>query len=292
MDLSETYKRERKELQAKIQSLKHGIPKGDKKKKKMVAAEIAILEAELAAKHEKELAELLKSGDAESTTTETEVSNVPQPAENGISNEEIPEQRVKVSKAQKRRDKKANKEKERSVEIAKQEIENLSGSRLVESNKLNKILSERGLAVHEVPSDGDCLYKAVEHQLSTLNIRQTTVEELRRETADYMSSHVDDFIPFLTDPNSGEVMTRDQYDKYCSDVANTPAWGGHVEIQALSHICGKPIEVIQAEGPSVITGDGDSESKLMLSYHRHIYGLGEHYNSVVQKDVTSEDTGE
>lgn len=292
MDVSESQKRERKELQAKIQSLKHGIPKGDKKKKKMVAAEIAILEAELAAKHEKELVEFSKSNGPEITAAETEVSNVSRPEENGVFSEEMPERRAKATKAQKRRDKKANKEKERLAEIAKQEIENLSGSRLVESNKLNKILSERGLAVYEVPSDGDCLYKAVEHQLSTLNIRHTTVQQLRKETSEYMSSHADDFIPFLMDPNSDEIMTRDQYDKYCGEIATTPAWGGHVEIQALSHICGRPIEVIQAEGPSVITGGGDSDSKLILSYHRHIYGLGEHYNSTVQKDVASEDTGE
>ena len=42
-------------FKAKIQHLKHSIPKGDKKKKKDVTAEIAILEVELSAAHEKEL---------------------------------------------------------------------------------------------------------------------------------------------------------------------------------------------------------------------------------------------
>lgn len=45
-------------LQSKIQSLKKTASKGDKKKKKEVAEEIAKLEQELDEKHEKELAEL------------------------------------------------------------------------------------------------------------------------------------------------------------------------------------------------------------------------------------------
>ena len=44
-----------KSVSATITKLKHSIPKGDKKKKKEVTAEIAILEAELQQKHEDEL---------------------------------------------------------------------------------------------------------------------------------------------------------------------------------------------------------------------------------------------
>lgn len=39
---------------AKIQALKRSVPKGDKKKKKEIAAEIALLEAKLDEKHDKE----------------------------------------------------------------------------------------------------------------------------------------------------------------------------------------------------------------------------------------------
>ncbi|KFM82157.1 OTU domain-containing protein 6B, partial [Stegodyphus mimosarum] len=76
-------------------------------------------------------------------------------------------------------------------------------------------------------------------------------------------------------------MSEEQYIKYCEDIVKTSSWGGHVEIQALSNICGKPMEVIQAEGPSVIAGDEHDSPRLIISYHRHVYGLGEHYNSVV-----------
>jgi len=40
---------------AQIQQLKHSISKGDKKKKKDITAQIAVLEAELEARHEQEL---------------------------------------------------------------------------------------------------------------------------------------------------------------------------------------------------------------------------------------------
>jgi len=43
---------------AKIQSLKHSVPKGDKKKKKEVALEIAKLEEELTNRQKQELAVL------------------------------------------------------------------------------------------------------------------------------------------------------------------------------------------------------------------------------------------
>lgn len=41
----------------KIQSLKHSVPKGDKKKKKEITLEIAKLEAELEERHKKEINE-------------------------------------------------------------------------------------------------------------------------------------------------------------------------------------------------------------------------------------------
>ena len=45
-------------VEGQIQKLKHSVSKGDKKKKKEVTAQCAILEAELDEKHEKELEEI------------------------------------------------------------------------------------------------------------------------------------------------------------------------------------------------------------------------------------------
>lgn len=56
MTLEQKHKRERKELQAKIQALKKSVAKGDKKRKKDVTHEIAQLEADLDRRHQEEIA--------------------------------------------------------------------------------------------------------------------------------------------------------------------------------------------------------------------------------------------
>lgn len=48
-------------LLGKIQSLKHSVPKGDKKKKKEITLEIAKLEAEQDERHNKEIEEFNKN---------------------------------------------------------------------------------------------------------------------------------------------------------------------------------------------------------------------------------------
>ena len=45
-------------FQAKIQKLKNSVPKGDKKKRKEVNAQVELMEAELAKKHAKDLEKL------------------------------------------------------------------------------------------------------------------------------------------------------------------------------------------------------------------------------------------
>ena len=99
-------------FQAKIQVLKKSASKGDKKKKKETTEEIARLEFELNEKHDKELKELSDQTSIEkSETPDAQVEAVT----DGLGDIEIKEN--KVSKAQKRRDKKAEKEKERLEDI-------------------------------------------------------------------------------------------------------------------------------------------------------------------------------
>ncbi|XP_055927885.1 deubiquitinase OTUD6B-like [Argiope bruennichi] len=292
-DILTQQKKEKKELLAKTQKMKHGIPKGDKKKKKEVTAEIAQLISDLDIRHDEELKEfqaktasgnlpelhdVCENLNRASVQHEENSENL---CDNSFEDSRFLGASQKLSKAQKRRNKKSLKEKEREKAIAEQELENLTGNRFIESKEIAKKLSERQLIIHEVPSDGNCLYAAIEHQLSALNLEKLTVESLRELTSKYLLSHKEEYLPFLTDPDTGDILSDEQYVKYCEDIRNTTAWGGQIEIQALSKICGKPIEVIQAEGPSIIAGDETSSPKLIISYHRHAYGLGEHYNSVV-----------
>ena len=97
-------------------------------------------------------------------------------------------------------------------------------------------------------------------------------------------------MPFLSDPGTGEPLSEDGFEDYCEKVAKSTTWGGQLEIRALANEFGTPIEIIQADGPVINVGGQEygSESPLILSYHRHFYRLGEHYNSVVDKVGDSE----
>ena len=104
-DMEARHTREKKELQEKVEELKKSIMKADKKKKKEVNSEIARLEGDLNEKHSAELMEQMLDG----VTIEEEKE------EKGVQEEEKVETKQsnggqRVSKAQKRRDKKAEKE--------------------------------------------------------------------------------------------------------------------------------------------------------------------------------------
>lgn len=284
--LAKQHRKEKKDLQAKIQSMKNAVPKNDKKRRKQLTEDIAKLEAELTQKHENELKQFQNSSSVE------EVSDAMDSVSLANDEEKIDSSvQARTSKAQKRRDKKAALEKERENRIAEAEVENLTGSRHQEGLKLRQKLMERHLQIREISSDGHCMYRAVEDQLTERGV-PLSLKELRTQTAQYMRSHADDFLPFLTDPSSGDMYTADQFEKYCSDVADTAAWGGQLELKALSQVLQLPIEVIQAESPSVIIGEEYGKPPITLVYMRHAYGLGEHYNSVEPlKDVVNEEEG-
>lgn len=253
---------------------------------------IALLEAELDAKHEKELAELKESGNDNITTngTDKSVEDV-QASFDKLGTDERGDQptvkQKKPSKAQKRREKKAAQDQEREERIREQEIENLTSSRHLEAVKIKSILAARNLQIHEIPSDGNCLYAAITHQLKERKVQSST-NSLRSQVATYMREHPDDFMPFLTKDN-GDSYTQEDFEEYCKQLETTPAWGGQLEIQALCNVLRIPIEVVQSEGPSLVTGEQFDSSPLVLTYYRHAYGLGEHYHSVEPKTENADD---
>ena len=55
---------------------------------------------------------------------------------------------------------------------------------------------------------------------SVSSLRQSTGEELRRDRETYW--------PFLSHPTTGEMLTDQQFEDYCTTMAETPAWGGQV----------------------------------------------------------------
>lgn len=68
------------------------------------------------------------------------------------------------------------------------------------------------------------------------------------------------------------------FEAYLKEMSEA-AWGGQVELQALAKIFATRIHVMSADGELVMGDDGLAHD-VHLSYHRHAYTLGEHYNSL------------
>ncbi|XP_071536845.1 deubiquitinase OTUD6B-like isoform X2 [Panulirus ornatus] len=288
------HRKEKKELQAHIQQLKKSVNK-DKKKKKELLDEITRLEQELKNRHQEELA-ALKSCEEEVAAVSNGVDSMNLPEEGSGEPEEAsndtgatqPEEEQgsgrKISKAEKRRQKKAEANREREARIREGEANNKYSARNIEAEKLKKLLRERKLKMHEIKPDGNCMYAAIAHQMGG----DTTVRWLRSQAGQFIRSNHEDFAPFITDPSTGELLTPEQFAEYCSKIENTPVWGGQPELRALSQVMQRKIEVLQAEGSPIVFGEECTDKKaILLAYYRHYYGLGEHYNSVSVLDIVS-----
>lgn len=284
-DLTLRHKKERKELQSKIQALKKTAGKGDKKKKKEVLEEIARLETDLDKRHADELA------NAEKTTANGDDTSQPDANQNQIESSDVVEEKTgRVSRAQKRREKKANEEKVRQADILAQDEINKTGARAIELNTIKKLLAKRDLIIHPIASDGNCLYNAIRNQLQVTDRFVDDVRTLRNKTADYILQNKDSLIFYMTNADTGNCLNDTEFEKYCSDLRNTAAWGGQIEISALSQVLQVPIEVIQATGPPTIQGDDKFKGpNLVITYHRNMFSLGEHYNGTRLSNKNSTD---
>ncbi|XP_036125933.1 OTU domain-containing protein 6A-like [Molossus molossus] len=265
--LERRHRREKKELQDRIQAMKNEVPKGDKTKTKQLLLDVARLEAELEQKHQLELekfGELYPANSGLDSITE------------GLAKMDLENHPPRVSRAQKRRERRAALQRERQKMAAEAESGSLSSQGRDEEKQLAAILEARNLEMKDVPANSHCMYRAIQDQLPF----SVSVESLRGRTASYMRKHVDDFLPFFSDPETGDAYTRDDFLIYCDNVAHSAAWGSQLELRALSHVLQTPIEVIQAEAPVQVIGEEYSNKPLTLVYVRHASNFGEHYNSV------------
>lgn len=205
----------------------------------------------------------------------------------------------KKSKAQKRREKLEQEELERDRRIA-EELEAMGDTeKQLEEEALLAKLSGFGLSMKDIPSDGHCLYRAIEDQIKNLpdggqavtarlsllqkdlSISQSDSDScsyvaLRKLCAAHLLKNQEDFIHFV------EVEDEEGYKAYCREVESTAAWGGHVELQALSQALGLDIKVHSADTDcvDVCGADGEEDNQTVhVCYLRHSCALGEHYNS-------------
>ena len=102
--------------------------------------------------------------------------------------------------------------------------------------------------------------------------------QIRKIAGKYLRENPGEFAPFLgLDENSVE------YADYCEKVESPTSseWGGQVELRAISNALERQIHIYDSTAPVITMGEVYSpDQPLKITYHRHYFSLGEHYNSV------------
>ncbi|OZJ07001.1 hypothetical protein BZG36_00038 [Bifiguratus adelaidae] len=287
-ELEARHRKELKELQGKIVGLKKSAG-NDKKRKKEVQVEIARLEAEIDQRHEAEKAACIaRQGDKAAEATENQEETLPDVDTSNINDDtthSTPQSTggPKKNKA-KARQQRRKAELQRMQDEAAQEAEGQVDMQALEKKAIIDLVAAKGLQVKDITADGHCLYNAISDQLNVRQGKQISYQKLREQTAQYMREHRDEFFPFM-ETDDGGIMTEDAYEKYCSDIEKTPRWGGQLEILAISKVHQVPVHIVQMGSPMIrISEEEFKDAKpITVSYHKYMYGLGAHYNSLRDK---------
>jgi OTU domain-containing protein 6 len=316
-ELQTRHRKEQRDLQARITQKKKN---STKKTRKGVNDECDRLQQELNEKHKLEIAQLngdsvteslddLHLDDNDETTAATPVltateSSSPPGDTKGEKNEPT---HAATKKPNRQKARLARREAERvaQAEVAAEEAAKQTNHRGNEKEIMEAAFKRLGLQEIEINPDGHCLYSAIACQLDSLGLglrpdptrivlQPTTISRVdtvtsprhdgyravRAVTADYITEHQDNFVPFMEDP----------LDVYVKKIRLTAEWGGQLELQAIAEAYGVEINVLQGDGrvekiePGLLKTD-EEVKRIWLAYYRHTYGLGEHYNALAQKTI-------
>jgi len=124
--------------------------------------------------------------------------------------------------------------------------------------------------------DGNCMFRATAVHIFKSQSKHYLI---RRVVASYIKEHKDSFIDFI-DENFEEYIMRLQHNR---------AWAGDVELQAISEIYAKKIEVYMKD-------EKTKQIYFSKSFHESISGVGEplrllytngHYDSIIMQNSSS-----
>ena len=133
-------------------------------------------------------------------------------------------------------------------------------------------LNAKGMHVVEVDGDGNCLFRAVAHQIWLDEDRHL---ELRKMCVEHMEKNAERFVEFCFD---------DTFAKHLERMGTSGEWGDDLEIKALEEITDRPITIYSSQSPACepLNTNFDELGHLLqgvkpilLSYHGQ-----NHYNSV------------
>ena len=306
-ELHKRHRQEQKDLQSRITQKKKSATK---KTRKGINDECAELERQQKERQDLEIAVASGEGpsndDDEYQHLEGSIDSVHEEQTNNlkgsilkslpVSNEKVPNGQTKKPNRQKARLARRAAEQEVAVQQAAKEAEDLPNLRAKETEDMRQVYMKYGLKEQEIRSDGHCLYAAVADQLAHNEVDvkpnnrieglnydslgpQATYKDTREVAASYIAANADEFTPFLEEP----------LDKYVQTIRQTGEWGGHIELLALARVYGRNINVLHSSGKidTIECGFETQKHPFWLSYYRHNFGLGEHYNSLRSSSLES-----
>ena len=142
-----------------------------------------------------------------------------------------------------------------------------------EKFRLKLQLNRYGLDIKEIKGDGNCLFRAISDQVSGTEDMHTALRSL---SVEFMRSHSEDFQPFIEDDAD--------FQGYLTKMSSLGAWGGNLELQALSMELQVNINIHRLNEPVWEIMNFTDQRSIHLSYHD-----GDHYNSVRLKgDINNE----
>ena len=127
------------------------------------------------------------------------------------------------------------------------------------------------MQIEEMDTDGNCLFRAIAFQLYG---DQDLCYFLRDKCMDYVLACRDYFKDFIDTTVHGSI------EGYCEHKKQDKIWGDDLEIEALSEIYGRPVEIYAYSSQPMRTFHEESEEQqvqpIRISYHGR-----SHYNAVV-----------
>ncbi|KAG7862898.1 hypothetical protein KL939_000217 [Ogataea angusta] len=253
-----------------------------KSTRKEVLRRIAQMEQDLKDRHERELRELAgEAPEAEEITPEQLLAQM------SLGSEKPAEPAEKEPAAKTEPKKKRNRQKERlakreaEFKRLQQEAENEASAqpnlKELELKNIADLCTAARLVQHNITPDGHCLFASIADQLQQRHSITMTVQELRTRAANQIRSDPDTFAPFLFDEDKMEVRNVEEY---TDKLENTIMWGGDLEILALAREFDCPISVMMSGRAPLRVNENGQQPELKLVYYQHVFGLGEHYNSL------------
>lgn len=295
-ELLAKHSKEKRDLASKIAQKKKSATK---KTRKGVNDDCERLERELGEKHAAEIRELEPQDPEELESAVGDLSITDDVGDHGEVVQALPEDlpvlttnsqtlseagsgsqpRTKKPNRQKERLARRAAEQEAAAQAAELEAKNQPDRREQEMSAMKKQMESLKLRETLIRPDGHCLFSACAHSMPPESISQgdqskEPYQRVRSSAAAFMSSHPDDFAPFLEEP----------LDAYVDKIRNTAEWGGQLELQAIARSYNVDINVLQADGrvEKIRSDSEDSQDVIWLAYYRHSFGLGEHYNALAK----------